>query len=78
MPRSGKNEVGGVRDGRLLVRVTAPPKDGKANAAVCKLIAKSAGVAKGAVSIASGASSRNKIVEVDGLSEAELRRRLGA
>lgn len=39
IPRARRDELAGVRDGRLLVRVTAPPVDGKANAAVCALAA---------------------------------------
>ena len=61
----------------MLVRVTEPPVEGRANAALVKLIAKRAGVAKGRVSIVRGARSRDKLVRVEGLGEAELRRALG-
>lgn len=65
-PRSGRNEVAGVRDdGVLLVRVTAPPQDGKANDALCKLLAKELGVPKSAVSVTRGQASRDKTVTVD-------------
>ncbi len=77
MPRAKRDEIGGTRDGRLLVRVTAPPVDGKANSAVCKLIAKAASVPKGRVSIARGETGRDKVVEVEGIAPAELRERLG-
>lgn len=59
------------------MRVTEPPVDGRANAALVKLIAKRAGVAKGRVSIALGERSRDKVVRISGLSVAELRRALG-
>lgn len=51
--------------------------DGRANAALVKLIAKRAGVAKGRVSIVRGERSRDKVVQVEGLALAELRRALG-
>ena len=51
--------------------------DGRANAALVKLIAKRAGVAKGRVSIVRGERSRDKVVQVEGLGLAELRRALG-
>jgi uncharacterized protein YggU (UPF0235/DUF167 family) len=43
-PRARVNEIAGERDGVLLVRVTVPPMDGRANAALYRLIAKRAGV----------------------------------
>ncbi|MBQ9069643.1 MAG: DUF167 domain-containing protein [Eggerthellaceae bacterium] len=69
-PRSSRDEVLGVRlseEGmrEIAVRVTAPTDGGKANAAVCKLIAKTLGVAKSAVRIKRGDTSRHKLVEVD-------------
>lgn len=76
-PRASREEIAGERDGVLLVRVTAPPVDGAANEALVRLLAKQLRVAKGAVQIVSGDTSRTKTVEVDGLDEAELRRRLG-
>lgn len=61
-------------DGRrvLKVRVAAPPVDGQANAALLKLIAKTLGVARSSVTIASGEGARVKMLEVEGLDEAEL------
>ncbi len=50
-PRAKRNEIVGWRDGVLLVRVTAPPVDGKANAALCKLLAKALGVAPSTVAV---------------------------
>jgi uncharacterized protein (TIGR00251 family) len=65
IPRAARDELAGMRDGRLLVRVTAPPVDGRANAAVCALIAKRAGVPKGAVSVVRGELARDKRVRID-------------
>jgi uncharacterized protein len=75
-PGASREEVVGFRGGALVVRVTAPPVDGKANEALRKLIAKRAGVAKSQVTIARGARSRDKLVRVEGVSESELRRAL--
>jgi uncharacterized protein YggU (UPF0235/DUF167 family) len=61
----------------LVVRVTAPPVDGRANDAVCRLIARQLRVARGRVSVVRGASARDKLVEVDGIEPEALRRRLG-
>ena len=66
-PRAGKNEVAGVQAGALRVRLTAPPVEGAANAALIEFIADRLKVRKSAVSIVSGEKSRNKIVRVSGL-----------
>jgi uncharacterized protein YggU (UPF0235/DUF167 family) len=57
--------------------VTAPPVDGKANAALCSLLANAAGVAASKVEVVRGASSRDKVVRVDGVEQASLREALG-
>jgi uncharacterized protein len=75
-PRSSKNEIAGERDGVLIVRVTAPPVEGKANDAVRRLLAKRLGVAPGRVSVVRGATGRDKIVEIDGVDAAAVRRAL--
>lgn len=73
-PRARRNEIVGERAGVLLIDVTASPHDGKANEAVRRLIAKSAGVSQGSVSIARGTRGRDKLVRVAGINEPELRR----
>jgi hypothetical protein len=77
-PRARRDEIAGERDGRLVVRVTAPPVDGKANAALRKLLAKRLGVPPGSVTVVRGEGSRDKLVEVNGLDDAVLRRTLGS
>ena len=81
-PRGGRDAVEGWtvdEAGRPLLkaRVSAPPVDGEANAALIKLIAKALGVSRSSVSIASGEGARVKVLAVEGLDEAEARRRLG-
>ncbi|MDW5596283.1 DUF167 domain-containing protein [Conexibacter stalactiti] len=75
-PRSKRSEVVGVREGALLVRVTAPPVDGKANAALCKLLAKTLGVPPTTVAVVRGSSARDKVVRVDGIETSILMHRL--
>ena len=76
IPRAARDELAGMRDGRLLVRVTAPPLEGRANTAVCALLAKTVGVPKGAVSVVRGEASRDKRVRIDG-AEPAVRAALG-
>jgi uncharacterized protein (TIGR00251 family) len=76
-PRASRSEIVGEREGRVVVRVTAPAVDGRANAALLALVAERAGVAKGAVELVRGAASRDKVVRVEGMSEAALRAALG-
>ncbi len=65
-PRSSKNEVSGVMaDGSLKVCVTAPPVDGKANAAIATLLAKHFGVSPACVSLKSGATSKRKVFTIN-------------
>jgi uncharacterized protein (TIGR00251 family) len=71
-PRASRAKVGPLHDGRLKVAVTAPPVDGEANAAVIELIAKTLGVARGAVEVIAGATSRRKTIRVRGISRAAV------
>jgi uncharacterized protein len=78
VPRAARNGIDGVRDGRLLLRVTAPPVDRAANDAVVALLAASLDVAKRSVRIVAGDRGRNKTAEIAGLGADEIRRRLSA
>jgi uncharacterized protein (TIGR00251 family) len=71
-PRGSKDELIGMRDGVLRAKVTAPPVDGRANKALCKLIAKRVGVAPSRVSVVRGEKSREKVVRVEGAGKAEV------
>lgn len=77
IPQAGREEIAGERDGRIVVRVTAPPVEGRANAALCRLLARRARVGLRRVSIVRGQSSRDKVVRVEGIDDAALRSRLG-
>jgi uncharacterized protein (TIGR00251 family) len=76
-PRARRDEIAGERDGALLIRVTAPPVDGKANDALCRLVAKHAGVAPSRVTIVRGHTTRDKVLRVEGVETAQLRAALG-
>lgn len=73
-PRASRNEVYGERGGAILVRVNAPPVDGKANQALIRLVAAKLGIAKSGISLIRGESSRNKIFEIESLGTEEIRR----
>lgn len=71
-PRASRAKVGPLHDGRLKVAVTSPPVDGEANAAVIELIAKTLGVARSAVEVIAGTSSRRKTIKVRGVARAAV------
>jgi len=76
-PRASRAAIGTWReDGTLTVRVTAPPVEGRANAAVGALLATALGVPVSAVQVVHGERGRDKLVRVTGLSAAEIRRKL--
>lgn len=76
-PRGSRDELIGIRDGVLQAKVTAVPVDGKANRALCKLIANRVGVAPSRVSVVRGEKSREKLVRVEGIDAAALEEALG-
>ncbi len=82
-PRAAADRIDGWDvdpDGRpvLKVRVRAQPVEGEANAALTTFLAKALGVPKRDVALARGGQSRLKMIEVDGLTDAEVRARLPA
>jgi uncharacterized protein len=64
-PRAKHNEIVGPHGDALKVRLTAPPVDGKANAALCEWIADVCAVAKTRVTILSGLTGRRKRLAID-------------
>lgn len=75
-PRASKNEVCGIQDNALKIRLTSPPVDGAANKLCREFLAERFDVAKSAVEIISGETSRHKRVRIGGKDPAQLRRRL--
>ena len=76
-PRASKNAVEAGEE-IIKVRVTAAPNGGKANTAVCAVVAKALGVPKSAVSLERGRASRTKRLIVAGLTTDDVRTRLAA
>lgn len=77
-PSTSREKVGGTREGALVVKLTAPPVDGEANAALARFLARLLGVPPSAVRLVRGAAAREKLVRVAGLRAAEARARLAA
>lgn len=71
-PRSGRDQVLGIRSGLLTVSVTVAAEGGKANAAIERVLADAFGVAKSTVSVTRGAASRTKTVRFATLSDEAL------
>jgi uncharacterized protein (TIGR00251 family) len=72
-PRAKRDEVVGERGDAIVIRVSAPPVDGKANAALCGLIAKKLRIPSTRVEVVRGQTSRDKVVRVEGVTQADLR-----
>jgi uncharacterized protein len=75
-PRAHENALLGWRDGVLVAHVTAPPVDGKANAALAKLLARALDLAASDISVVAGTTSRRKTVALNGIDALQLRQRL--
>lgn len=77
-PGAKRDEVLGERDGSLRLAVAATPEDGKANLALVKLLAGLLEISKSQVSLVRGASSRDKVFRVSGISRSTVAARLGS
>ena len=75
-PRARKNAVTGELGDALKLALTAPPVEGRANAACVEFFANLLDVPRSSVTIASGASNRRKVIRVVGLSADEVSKRL--
>ena len=76
VPGASRNSIAGWLGDTLKVRVTAPPERGKANAAVEAAIAEALGISLKSARVIQGKTSPRKIVEILGLSESDVFRRL--
>ena len=71
-PRASKDEIAGMMDGALKVRLRAPALEGRANEALCEFLAQLLKTPKAAVRIVSGHHGRGKRVEVRGVTELQV------
>jgi uncharacterized protein (TIGR00251 family) len=75
-PGAGRSELVGRHGDGWRARVAAPPERGLANEELCRLLAEVLVLPRSSVRVAAGRSSRAKVVEIDGLEQAEIERRL--
>jgi len=75
-PRASKDALCGEREGALVVRLTAPPIEGRANDALARVLGRALGVAPSSVRVVLGEAGRDKLVAVAGLRAAAARERL--
>jgi uncharacterized protein (TIGR00251 family) len=78
LPKSVRPGIRGVLGERLKIAVQEPAEQGKANRAVCALLARALGVPAGAVTVVAGFVAQEKIVEIRGLAPDACRERLRA
>ena len=76
-PRAASSQIDGWDGDLLRVRVAAPPVEGKANRALLRLLAQALDVPPSRLRLVKGQTSREKVIAVEGLSEEEVRPRLG-
>lgn len=72
-PRAAKNQLAGIMDGALKIRLTAPPVDGAANEACRSFLAGLLGVARSQVTVVTGQTARYKLVRVSGVTPEQVR-----
>jgi uncharacterized protein len=76
-PRAKKNAITGELGDALKLSLSAPPVEGRANEACVEFLGNLLNWPRSSITIASGQSSRRKVIRVSGLSAAEVRKRLG-
>jgi uncharacterized protein (TIGR00251 family) len=76
-PRARKNAITGELGDALKLSLTAPPVEGRANEACIEFLANLLKVPRSSITIASGQSSRRKVIRVSGVSADEVQKRLG-
>jgi len=76
-PRASRDQVDSWDGDLLRVRVAAPPVEGKANDALLRLLAKALDVPPSRLRLVKGRTSREKVIAVEGVSQEDVRARLG-
>ncbi len=75
-PRASRSEIAGELDGALKLRLAAPPVDGEANEELIRLLSKLFRLPRASVELLSGATNKNKVVRLHGVSQAEVEQTL--
>ena len=75
-PRSSKSGVAGMHGEQIKICLKSAPVDNAANKECCELLAKALGVPRSSVSVMNGASSRSKVLKVEGVTPADVREAL--
>ncbi|MBG84995.1 MAG: hypothetical protein CMJ40_10695 [Phycisphaerae bacterium] len=68
--------MAGLLGDQLKIRITAPPEGGMANQAIIRVLCEQLGISRGQLTMTSGHASRDKIIQIAGLDQAEIRSRL--
>jgi len=77
VPCASKNEIQGIYDGALKVRLTTPPVDGKANQALIKFLSKTLQISKTQIALTQGDTSRHKTIQLSGITRTNFLERTG-
>ena len=76
IPNASKTAITGMRNDEIVLRVTAPAREGKANRAMIVYLSRAFGVSRSAVRLLSGEKGRHKKIEIVGLDSGEIRAKL--
>jgi len=76
VPNASRTQIAGMLGDRLKLRIAAPPEAGKANQAVCRLLASALDLKSAQIQIHSGHASPEKVVRISGITAAEVQKRL--
>ncbi len=77
-PGAARSEVAGIHDGRLKLRIAAPPTEGRANAEVVRFLATRLAVPKSTITISRGRSTRRKLVTIEEIDLSRILRLVGS
>lgn len=78
IPNASRDEIGGWLGDLLKIKVRAPALEGRANDALCEFLAESLNLPARAITVLRGQTSRQKVLNIEGISLEELRRRVAA
>ena len=77
VPGASRDTIAGLLGDQLKIRIIAPPEGGKANQAIIGLLCEQLGIPRGQLTLISGHTARDKLIQIDGLDSSQARARLG-